>query len=684
MERKVIEVDIKTGGAVKGADNLNKSVTDLTAKFEDIYGEMQPLSGRMGELEDRMYELALAGKTNTQEFRDLQQEVGKMKKTIQEVDLIVDATAQTMSQKLGGSLEFASGAFTAVQGATAAFGVESAALEETILKVQSAMAITQGISAMREGYKSVSSIMTGLGAALAKTALGQKALTIAQAAAAVGMKVLNAVMSLNPVFLLIAAFGALAGAFAYFSEEEANTAEIGEKVNGIYNERLELLGKLEKAVKRDNTQAIKELELRGASEQELHNRRLKNLDIEEKLRKAQIIAEKDNINSNRALYKKALEDEDYELAKTLRERIDASKASYTTLTDQHKDYINEKKNENTAYENKQKEDETKAQEKEEADYKARVDKYKAYLNNRLNARRQIEDLELSLQVEGEAKAQEANRIALQRFKEDTLASTALTEDEKNKLIALKEQEAFNNRKAISQQYNDELTATIEQANANRLAEANTAELEALESHEALKTEIVLEHENTRFEAFSEKISKMQEMSAGYFEAASQSLTALDDLNSFLTDKAVADAGTNEAAAEAARKKGFERSKKLQISMAVIQGVQGVMAAFTAGSSMGPAGVVMGPLMAALAGVTAGINIAKIKATQYGSSGGGSPSIPQSVPNPANFNIVGDSGTNQIAETLGQQNSQPIKTYVVSGEVTTAQSLERNKIQNATL
>ena len=165
----------------------------------------------------------------------------------------------------------------------------------------------------------------------------------------------------------------------------------------------------------------------------------------------------------------------------------------------------------------------------------------------------------------------------------------------------------------------------------------------------------------------------------------QGLQALDDLNSLLTDKAVADAGTNEAAAEKARKKGFERSKKLQITMAVIQGVQGVMSAFTAGSSMGPAGVVMGPVMAALAAVTAGVNIAKIKATKYeGGGGGGGASVPQSVPNPASFNVVGDAGTNQIAETLGQQNMNPQKAYVVSGDVTSAQSLERNKIENASL
>ena len=45
-----------------------------------------------------------------------------------------------------------------------------------------------------------------------------------------------------------------------------------------------------------------------------------------------------------------------------------------------------------------------------------------------------------------------------------------------------------------------------------------------------------------------------------------------------------------------------------------------------------------------------------------------------------FNVVGDSGVNQLAEL--QQ--QPAQAYVVSGEVTTAQALDRNRVQNATL
>jgi len=47
-----------------------------------------------------------------------------------------------------------------------------------------------------------------------------------------------------------------------------------------------------------------------------------------------------------------------------------------------------------------------------------------------------------------------------------------------------------------------------------------------------------------------------------------------------------------------------------------------------------------------------------------------------------FNVVGTSGQNQIAQTLGNQ--APIKAYVVSNDVTSAQSLDRNIVKTATL
>ena len=55
-----------------------------------------------------------------------------------------------------------------------------------------------------------------------------------------------------------------------------------------------------------------------------------------------------------------------------------------------------------------------------------------------------------------------------------------------------------------------------------------------------------------------------------------------------------------------------------------------------------------------------------------------------APQAPSFNIVGSSETNQLAEAIGSQSQQPIKAYVVSNDVTTAQSLDRNIVESASL
>jgi hypothetical protein len=49
--------------------------------------------------------------------------------------------------------------------------------------------------------------------------------------------------------------------------------------------------------------------------------------------------------------------------------------------------------------------------------------------------------------------------------------------------------------------------------------------------------------------------------------------------------------------------------------------------------------------------------------------------------PPSFNVVGASGFNQVAGVLGQQ--QPLQAFVVAGDVTTAQQLQNNTVQQAT-
>jgi len=66
------------------------------------------------------------------------------------------------------------------------------------------------------------------------------------------------------------------------------------------------------------------------------------------------------------------------------------------------------------------------------------------------------------------------------------------------------------------------------------------------------------------------------------------------------------------------------------------------------------------------------------------SGGGATGGGGTAPAAPSFNVVGASSTNQLAQTIGNQQQQPIKAYVVANDVTTQQSLDRNIIQSASI
>jgi hypothetical protein len=86
-------------------------------------------------------------------------------------------------------------------------------------------------------------------------------------------------------------------------------------------------------------------------------------------------------------------------------------------------------------------------------------------------------------------------------------------------------------------------------------------------------------------------------------------------------------------------------------------------------------------------ISSAVGKSKSVASSLGGGGGSTPSVsrpstPTSTP-PA-FNIVGAGAGNQLAETIAGQNERPIKAFVTSQDVTTAQSLERNIVEGASI
>ena len=123
------------------------------------------------------------------------------------------------------------------------------------------------------------------------------------------------------------------------------------------------------------------------------------------------------------------------------------------------------------------------------------------------------------------------------------------------------------------------------------------------------------------------------------------------------------------------------SKALAITQIIIDTYQGATKAL--GAYPPPFGQI------AAAGVVAsGIaSLQKVKSTQVPTSGDSTPSASIQAPTAASvqpqFNIVGQGGINQLAQSIGSQFNQPVRAYVVGQDVTTAQQLERQRIRTAT-
>ena len=166
----------------------------------------------------------------------------------------------------------------------------------------------------------------------------------------------------------------------------------------------------------------------------------------------------------------------------------------------------------------------------------------------------------------------------------------------------------------------------------------------------------------------------------------QKLQAVQDTFSTIANLVELFAGKSRKQQETA----FKIQKAANIANATIDTYKSATGAYSSLASIPVVGPALG-IAAAGAALTAGLlNVKKIASTKFDSGGttggggstpstGGGGSTPQSVITP-NFNIVGNNGTNQ----LKQLQQAPIQAYVVSGEMSTQQSLDRNRLRNATL
>ena len=146
--------------------------------------------------------------------------------------------------------------------------------------------------------------------------------------------------------------------------------------------------------------------------------------------------------------------------------------------------------------------------------------------------------------------------------------------------------------------------------------------------------------------------------------------------------------------EKSQKKAFEINKAVGIAQTLIQTFQSAQGAYLSQLSIPtPDAPIRAKIAAGVATAVGLANVAAIAAQKFeytGSaptsnpSGGGGGGIGDTgaTTQPPAFNVVGQSGFNQIATALGQ-GQPPIQAFVVSQDVTTAQQLDNAIIQTAT-
>jgi len=279
--------------------------------------------------------------------------------------------------------------------------------------------------------------------------------------------------------------------------------------------------------------------------------------------------------------------------------------------------------------------------------------------------------------------------------------------------------------------------TLEQFNAAKIAlEKNTEEqLNALKGGEEgmsateaaqLEAEQMLEIEKQRLEAgiitkqeyaereaqieknLGDKIKQInkdvRDAKTASFQSqlgeAQGAFNAITNLAQVSNEAQIAAAEGNEERQEQLRKQGFERNKKLQIAAATMAGIQGVINALTAQSTIPePFGTVLKAINAGVVAATTAANIKKIKSTSYqggggggaagvsgaGASAGGAGQATRALPS-VNFENPGQGDTTDANNVSAGGNSININNQVTvsESEVTGTQQTVQNLTQSAQL
>jgi len=643
-EKKVIELEV------------NSNLGTLKQQLKQAQVEVQTLAEKFGATSAQAVEAA--------------KKAAILKDKIADAKALTDAfNPDAKFKALSGALTGVAGGFSVVTGAMAAFGKQNEDVEKALLKVQGAMALASGAQAIGESIDSFKQ----LGAVIKANSVFQKIMTAAQYA-------YNLAMALNPIGAIITATIALiAAGYAlikmFQASEQANVKnEAAVKKNTVaLKEQIKSSERASEALKTKNGHEYEMAKASGASTKALRALALKHAEEEVALNKASLATAKNTYEKNKntlaSLINSGASDELIEKQREI--TTESRKASAEERKDLEEALKNKKaiinknavevRQELTDNNNKVKDankthnDAIKQQNEEAA--KVELDRIKTLKESILAL---DEEIRVSKLTDEEKEVDAINKKYTRLIEEGKKAKIDVLTLEEEKRLGLA---------AITKKYDDADASTRLTNSQTVISEMVAAGTKRLEGEKLISDKSI--------EIAKEEAEKKSALQKKGIDMAMAALSILNDAFQMSAGKSEKD-----------QRKAFKAQKAFNLASALTNTYLAVTGALTAGGN--PIKLATGAqfVEAGIAAAAGAVQVAKIARTQFegggssasgggGGSGGGATAPTMSAPQ---FNVVGQSGVNQLASL----NQQPIQAYVVSGQVTSQQALDRNRLANATL
>jgi hypothetical protein len=625
---KVIDIKIES--------NADERVGSLRSQLREAQADVAALSEKFGVTSKEAIEAA--------------KRAGQLKDQIADARALTDAfNPDAKFKALSSSLAGVAGGFAALQGAQSLFGEQSKEVEQTLLKVQAAMALSQGLQTIGESVDSFKQL-----SAVAKS------YTIVQKIVTAGQYLWNAALAANPIGALVVVIAALIAAGValvnYFKGASAataqNTAAVKENEKAIKSQS-QTLDKNSAELQRKQSHELAMAKASGASASAIRALELKLID--EKIayeKSAKAVAMNTYEKNKNYLMSLKASGADEDLIKKQTEVVNESVKQVNKQSENLKKAYDERKDIQLRHQVEIRQAETNhnkevADKNKEAANKAREDakeaaKKKAEDKKKFDEETQkgIEDLNKS-QADAEKRRQDDAQKIL-----DDLAKSQETP-------AQKLEREFQEKKAI-----------LEAANKSTF-ELEMQHISDMENMDAEQKQKQLDKEKATADA---KVKIAQAEAKAKMDALDSYGSALGSIAGMLGESTTA--GKAAAVASATISTYSAANKAYESQLAIPTPDAPIRATIAAGIA------IAGGLL----------NVQKILAVKTpggGGSGGTAPSGGNSMTAPS-FNTVGSSSTNQLAQSIGSQSQTPIRSYVVASDVSTAQALDRNIIKNATI